>query len=114
MRSIGALLGAAVIATVAEAQQGVVKWDIEKRHNPQALRRIRRADGTVVSVIDNKSAKGGYFATCKLGTPPQTLDLQLDTGSSDIWVPDTAARVCQSTQTGGCDLGSCKLGHSRC
>lgn len=112
MRSTGALVVAAVLATVAEAQQGVVKWDIEKRHKPQTLKRIRRADGTEVSVIDNKSAKGGYFATCKLGTPPQTLDLQLDTGSSDIWVPDTSAQVC-NTQT-GCDLGSCKLGHSRC
>jgi hypothetical protein len=113
MRSTAALVVAAVLATVAEAQQGVIQWDIQKRHKPQDLRRIRRADGTVEGIIDNESTRGGYFATCKLGTPPQSLDLQLDTGSSDIWVPDTSAMVCQNTQS-GCDLGSCKLGHSRC
>ncbi|KAK0753807.1 mitochondrial elongation factor g 1-like protein [Schizothecium vesticola] len=104
MRSTAALIVAAVLATVAEAQQGVIQWDIQKRHKPQDLGRVRRADGTVEGIIDNESNRGGYFATCKLGTPPQSLDLQLDTGSSDIWVPDTSARVCQKQS--GCDLGS--------
>ena len=113
MRSAAVFLVGAVIAMTAQAQEGVVRWDIQKKHRPQDLRkRIRRASGTVQGIVDNAAERGGYFATCKLGTPPQTLDLQLDTGSSDIWVPDTSAKVCQSTTRGaGCDLGTCKLGH---
>ncbi|KAK1829473.1 mitochondrial elongation factor g 1-like protein [Podospora conica] len=104
MRSTAALLVGALLGTIVEAQQGVVKWDIQKKPRPQDPRRRRRADDTVEGVINNAAERGGYFATCKLGTPPQSLDLQLDTGSSDIWVPDTSAQVCH-TQA-GCDLGS--------
>jgi elongation factor G len=36
------------------------------------------------------------------------LTLQLDTGSSDIWVPDSTAQVCQQQGSEGCTLGSFK------
>lgn len=39
---------------------------------------------------------GGYYAEVALGTPPQPVTLILDTGSSDVWVLDTHADLCQS------------------
>ncbi|KAI1770780.1 mitochondrial elongation factor g 1-like protein [Hypoxylon cercidicola] len=93
----------ALVASVAQAQ--VVQWDIVKRQNaPNKL--TRRQGQTFTEVITNEKLRGGYFATCQVGTPPQNLTLQLDTGSSDIWVPSSSASVCESSTDGGCSFGS--------
>ncbi|KIM26185.1 hypothetical protein M408DRAFT_46444, partial [Serendipita vermifera MAFF 305830] len=39
-----------------------------------------------------------YYATVKIGTPVQALDVQLDTGSSDLWVPTGTCRNCNMSQ----------------
>jgi len=102
--AVSSLLSGAVLANDGS---GVVQWDIQKRKQPQDLRRLGRRDSTYEEVITNDDARGGYFASCKLGTPAQDLTLQLDTGSSDIWVPDSSAKVCKATGTQGCNLGTC-------
>ncbi|KAK4231160.1 mitochondrial elongation factor g 1-like protein [Podospora fimiseda] len=80
---------------------------LAKRQPPASdLTRIRKRASTYEEVINNEEARGGYFATCRLGTPAQNLVLQLDTGSSDIWVPDSNAKVCTASGTEGCALGS--------
>jgi elongation factor G len=98
-----------VEAVHAYAGNGVVQWDIQRTQRRQELNRLRKRDSTVEEVVTNEQARGGYFATCKLGTPGQHLTLQLDTGSSDIWVPDSDAAVCRQTQSNseGCALGTC-------
>ncbi|KAK0655659.1 aspartic peptidase domain-containing protein [Cercophora newfieldiana] len=101
--AVGCLL---VGAARAQSSNGVVQWDIQKRKQPQDLRRLGRRNATYEEVISNEDARGGYFATCKLGTPAQDLTLQLDTGSSDIWVPDSSAKVCRDSGFRGCDLGT--------
>lgn len=110
MRRAIAIIASSLLtgASLAQAEGGVVKWDIQKRQFPQGLPRIRRRNGTFEEIVSNEDARGGYFATCRLGTPGQDLTLQLDTGSSDIWVPDSSAPVCKSTRTRACDLGSCR------
>ncbi|KAI3319401.1 acid protease [Xylariaceae sp. AK1471] len=103
MRSVAKFATGSLLASVASAQ--VVQWDIVRKENA-APKLSKRADGTVQEVITNERMRGGYFASCSVGTPPQDVTLQLDTGSSDIWVPASDASVCQSTAQGGCTFGS--------
>ncbi|KAK3945466.1 mitochondrial elongation factor g 1-like protein [Diplogelasinospora grovesii] len=105
--AVGSLLAGAV---EAQAANGVVQWGIQKRQpeSSQQPNRLRKRASTYEEVITNDQVRGGYFATCVLGTPGQNLTLQLDTGSSDIWVPESTAQICKtSTQnSNGCSLGS--------
>lgn len=103
----GALLAAANSAsasTSASTPPGVVQFDVARRQpHPRLLRR----SSTVATDISNDLTQGGYFIKCDVGTPAQTLTLQLDTGSSDIWVPASSASVCESSKSSdGCTLGS--------
>ncbi|KAI1137368.1 acid protease [Hypoxylon sp. FL0543] len=102
MRTAATLATGALVASVAHAQ--VVQWDIVRRQTGPKL--TRRAS-TFTEVITNEVLRGGYFATCQVGTPGQNLTLQLDTGSSDIWVPSSDSTVCdQTSENEGCTLGS--------
>lgn len=112
MRPAATLATGSLVASIASAQ--VVQWDIERRE-VKSNNLGRRAASTYEEVITNERARGGYFATTQVGTPGQNLTLQLDTGSSDIWVPYTGATVCTKTTSSsgsssskGCTLGACK------
>lgn len=101
----GAILASAANAALPE---GVVQFDVGRRSAHPRLTR-RATANTDSTTIDNNVSEGGYFVTCKIGTPEQTLTLQLDTGSSDIWVPSSSASVCTASRTSdGCNLGSCE------
>jgi len=113
MRAHTAVALSALLAGAAHASagNGVVQWDIQRTQRQEEFQRLnrrlqRRADPDQ-EIITNEKARGGYFATCRLGTPGQDMTLQLDTGSSDIWVPDSDARVCTEVGTEGCVLGTC-------
>ena len=101
----GALLAAAVKSAAADIPDGVVQFDVARRQpHPRLLRRA----STAQTDLSNDLTQGGYFIKCEVGTPAQSLTLQLDTGSSDIWVPASDASVCESSKTSsGCTLGSC-------
>jgi elongation factor G len=103
--AVGALL---VGAAGASASAGVVQWDIQRSQRAEEFTRLRRRASTFEEVVSNEQTRGGYFATCRLGTPGQNVTLQLDTGSSDIWVPDINAKVCTKATTGGCSFGACR------
>ncbi|KAL7620139.1 hypothetical protein AAE478_009132 [Parahypoxylon ruwenzoriense] len=104
MKTIAALTTGALLASIAQAQ--VVQWDIVKRQTGRP-KFTRRQEGTFEEIITNEKLRGGYFASCQVGSPGQNLTLQLDTGSSDIWVPSSGASVCQtSSQNSGCTFGS--------
>lgn len=99
-------LAVAGIALASAAQAQVVQFDIEKRHGPSLRRRSATIDGT----LSNQKVQGGYFINVEVGTPSQNITLQLDTGSSDVWVPASTAAICTdvSQQNPGCTFGSCK------
>jgi hypothetical protein len=67
-----------------------------------------RADSVLVG-LTNDEVEGLYFANITVGTPGQTLGVQIDTGSSDVWVPSSTASICQDVREGGCLLGSCEF-----
>lgn len=94
-----------VLASTAQAQ--VVQFDIERRHAPS----LRKRDATIDSTLFNEKVQGGYFINVEVGTPGQNITLQLDTGSSDVWVPASTAPICTQTsdRNPGCTFGSCKL-----
>ncbi|KAI8964640.1 acid protease [Daldinia sp. FL1419] len=105
MKTVTTFAAGALAASVARAQ--VVQWDIHRRQTETETKLIKRQDGTVTEIITNEKLRGGYFASCSVGTPGQNLTLQLDTGSSDIWVPSSNSVVCQRTSNNpGCTLGS--------
>jgi elongation factor G len=111
MKGHSAAAVGAVLARTAYASfgNGVVQWDIQRTQRQEEFARLGKRADTFEEVITNEQARGGYFSTCRLGTPGQDLTLQLDTGSSDIWVPDSDAQVCRTGRTAsdGCALGTC-------
>lgn len=110
MRSVTTLAASSLLASAARAQ--VVQMDIQRRELAPKDK-LRKRFSTYTEVVSNDESLGGYFATVSVGTPSQNLTLQLDTGSSDIWVPSSSASVCETTNSrssssSGCSLGSCK------
>lgn len=92
-----------VLGLLPRALTQVVQWDISRRSD---LPLLRRRGSTLGSTIENV-AQAGYFAKVNIGSPGQELTLQLDTGSSDVWVPYSSASICGDRSSGGCPYGSC-------
>ncbi|EXJ89702.1 hypothetical protein A1O3_02769 [Capronia epimyces CBS 606.96] len=110
-RLTGAVLGAACLLTsispaIAATAPGTVGFNFEKRRvNAQEFpRRLSRRDSnTVTATLDNELLL--YLINVTVGTPGQSISLQIDTGSSDIWFPAVNADICeQDSET--CSLGT--------
>ncbi|KAK2623820.1 hypothetical protein QTJ16_007001 [Diplocarpon rosae] len=69
---------------------------------------FERADA-VRADLTNARTQGLYFANVSVGTPGQALQLQIDTGSSDVWVPAAEAELCGNKKEGGCPNGKCEF-----
>ena len=70
----------------------------------------RAGSGTVTESLTNDEQLGLYAANVTVGTPGQKLSLQIDTGSSDVWVPLAGSAICNAPveQGGGCPGGTCE------
>jgi hypothetical protein len=85
------------------ASPGYLKFDLHKRA-PLVNRLVRRqnSDGSFDAVLTQNQGVE-YLVNITVGTPPQSLAVTLDTGSSDLWIPAVSAPLCQKDQ---CDFGS--------
>lgn len=96
----GLLAAAYLLETVSAA----IRIPIVKNREVEAAQLRKR--GTVTETLGNAKQLGLYYANITAGTPGQALALQVDTGSSDVWLPSSSAKLCQSSQ--GCTGGTCK------
>jgi len=79
------------------ASPKVVSFDLQKRElsaNGVTENRLRRRAKSVGAVLYNAQSNLLYLVNATVGTPPQQFSLQLDTGSSDIWVSTCFCSLC--------------------
>ncbi|KAH7316630.1 aspartic peptidase domain-containing protein [Stachybotrys elegans] len=77
----------------ATASAGTVSVPFSRQRQAMTL---SKRDGPVSIEALNNMTMGGYFAEFQVGTPPQTVQFQLDTGSSDTWVNTPSTDLCRS------------------
>ncbi|KAF8881807.1 aspartic peptidase domain-containing protein [Infundibulicybe gibba] len=56
----------------------------------------KRAGGVLNMGIVNQLRDKHYYGTVRIGTPPQTFHVALDTGSSDLWIASDTCQICDS------------------
>jgi hypothetical protein len=95
-------------ATVPEKRdgkgKGFIKLDFETEHvgNRHRMLRPRQLDDDDLDQnITLATERSLYWLSLGIGTPPQPFRLQLDTGSSNVWVPDSDVRQCRTECPGG-------------
>jgi hypothetical protein len=64
---------------------GVMRLPMSKRDSNRVVRR-QTVDTQVSSAHIEIGSLGYYYVTVEIGTPSQSIDLLVDTGSSDLWV----------------------------
>jgi len=100
---------AAVVAT--DVPRGVVKLDVSHRQHAMSRPRSplnRKRQSTIESPLQLNGQwipSGGYFMNVEVGTPAQSFELLVDTGSSNLFVPSAKAPACVLNN---CPGGICK------
>ncbi len=92
-----------LVGLVVTGSFGIIGLDIQKSESVDFTKHDRhRFDQRQVSqTLDNYESL--YFANITLGTPPQSLRMHLDTGSSDLWCNSPQSNLC-ATRSRRCNV----------
>lgn len=92
----------------AEPSPKVVQFDIQRHEVPRRRTILPRDTAEVPIHLEENGAI--YVVNVTVGSPPQQLELLLDTGSSDTWIPWTGFIACRQQI---CNYGSFDVERSR-
>lgn len=98
-----------LIAGLSGYALAVVTLDIARapRFSAETDKRDLEFRAMITSTLFNNITRGSYYIEIDVGTPPQTQRLFLDTGSSDVWVLDSAADLCSNPRLQRVHFGGC-------
>jgi len=103
--SIAALSSCSLAAVTMKVARGPTPPAVSKRH--------LSTRATITESLANNFTGQSYMAEVSVGTPPQSITLAIDTGSSDTWLLSTTTDLCtdpelQAEEESGCET-PCKL-----
>ena len=75
---------------------------INGMESPLKLGKRKTLQGDVINSVQLIS----YYTNVTIGTPPQSIGLVIDTGSSDTWVPASKAKAICHISAQGCPIGT--------
>ena len=91
-----ALLSAANALTIdPEAPTLALNFQKRAARDSSPASGLARRSGTVAESLTWGQLL--YYINLTLGTPPQPAAVWLDTGSSDLWLPDTGSNICNAS-----------------
>jgi hypothetical protein len=88
---------------VIPATSKTINFHVTKRNGKSRLLQQFQDTNVLPVPLIQGSDRYEYLVEIAVGTPPQKLSVQLDTGSSDLWIPSADSNFCLQ---GRCDLGA--------